>query len=80
MGWFNLNNELFNGWEIYKPEPKFKVGEFVKVMPSGNYYRIRNIDFKIGKCCYELVSNKTDTLPLFRNEEELQEVEDRTND
>ena len=80
MGWFNLNNELYNGWEIYKPEPKFKVGEFVKVIPSGNYYRIRNVNFRDGKYRYELVSNKIDTLPLFREEEELQEVEDLAND
>ena len=81
MGWFNLNNELFNCWEIYKLEPKFKVGEFVTVISSGNYYRIRNVNFRDGKYCYELLSDKTAIIsPLFRFEEQLGKVEDWTND
>ena len=79
MGWFNLNNELFNGWEIYKPEPKFKVGEFVQ-SKNGDYYRIHRIKTQNGKYHYELACNIKDTGPLFLFEENVKKLEEIKND
>ena len=78
-GWFSLNEESFNGWEIYKPEPKFKVGEFVQ-SKNGDYYRIHRIKTQNGKYHYELACNIKDTVPLFLFEEKVKKLEEIQND
>ena len=74
-GWFSLNEESFNGWEIYKPEPKFEVGEFVQ-SKNGYYYRIQRIETQNGKYHYELASRIKDTEPLFLFEENVKKLEE----
>lgn len=67
------------GWEIYKPEPKFKVGEFVQ-SKNGDYYRIHRIKTQNGKYHYELACNIKDTGPLFLFEENVKKLEEIKND
>lgn len=51
-----------------KPEPKFKVGDSVEVLKSGNVYTISQMKFNGKEFVYTL-SNKDSTVSCFSEDE-----------
>ena len=69
-GMFNWTDEMIEGLveEEAKPEPKFKVGDSVKVLRSGNTYTISQMKFNGKEFVYTL-SNNDSTVSCFSEEE-----------
>lgn len=51
-----------------KPEPKFKVGDSVEVLKSGNIYTISQVKFN-GKEFVYILSNNSSTVCWFSEDE-----------
>lgn len=70
-----LNDYTNSNWEICKPEPKFKVGQFV-IYNNLAYVRVIHIDYKDHQYHYTIIGNKDSSVGAIIKESELSEVDE----